>query len=183
MKGSARERAAALAPLLADAQNQANSLQAEIKGHEADAHDAYVRGDPAAGDAHHEKGAALRVLLDAANAKVQTLEQAARALSGQQQHEAMDARLAAIRGDLAAALAEMRQCAAEVWPAMSAAKTALRQARAAEERARRLEGEQWQLEASLDGRVHPGRYPATSDVRAMVEISRLLAALLASDET
>ena len=69
----------------------------------------------------------------------------------------------------------VRQCAAEVWPAMSAAKTALRQARAAEERARRLEGEQWQLEASLDGRVHPGRYPATSDVRAMVKLARLLA--------
>ena len=179
---SARKRAEGLAPIVADAQRQADALRAEIGTHEAAAHAAYVAGDAGAGDAHQEKAASLRPLLGDLEAKVRTLEQAARELSQQQQREAMDVRLAAIRGDLAAALTEMRQCAAEVWPAMSAAKTALRQARAAEERVRRLEGEQWQLEASLDGRVHPGRHPATSDVRSMIEASRLLTNLLASDE-
>jgi len=179
---SAQERAAALAPLLAEARSRANDLQAEIRTHEADAHDSYVRGDTGAGDASHEKAAALRPLLGAATARVQTLEQAARALSEAAQREAGDARVAAMRGALEQALTEMREHAAQVWPAVTAAKAELKQAQAAEGRARRLEGELRQLEASLAGRTHTGWQPGTSDVRAMVESSRLLTGLLHSDE-
>jgi len=179
---SAHERAAALGPVLADARQQVAGLQGEIKGYEAEAHDAYVRGDAAGGDSLHEKAAALKPHLEAAAGRLQTLEQAVSKLSEQQQHESHEARLAAVDADLAATIARMQQLAAEVWPAVVAAKTALRDAQAAEERARALEDEQDHLHTALSGQGRPRFRPHTSDVRAMTEASRLLTFLLASDE-
>ena len=182
MKASARKRAEGLAPVVADAQRQADALRAEIKEHGDQAHDAYVRGDAAAGDAHHEKAAALKPLLGDLEAKVQTLEQAARVLSEQQTREALETRHETVSMALADAKSGMLQQLAEVRPALTAAKTALRQARDGQDRARRLESELEDIEVALSQRTHRRFFPATSDVNAMVEASRFLTDLLNSTE-
>ena len=182
MKASARKRAEGLALLLADAQRQADALRAEIAGHEADAHGAYVRGDPGAGDASHEKAASLKPLLADLESKVQTLGHAARVLSEQQAREALETRRETVRMALAEAVSEMHVMLAEVRPGLAAIRASLRQAAASEDRARRLENELEEIKAGLGEGERRRFFTKTNDVSAMVESSRLLTDLMNSTD-
>ena len=79
-------------------------------------------------------------------------------------------------------MAEAQRQAAEVRPALGAAKMALRLAQQAEDLARSLEAERYELEVHLGQRERGKFRPNTNTVSAMVERSRYLAELLANPE-
>ena len=169
MTVSAEERGQLLAPHLDQAQQAVAGLETAIKAAEARAHDFYVRGDVSGGDGAHAEAARLKPQLEAARARLATFHEAADVVAGQKHREALESQLARVSQAEADAVAEAQRQAAEVRPAMSAAKMALRRALAEEDRARSLEAERYELEVGL-GQRERGRFtPLANAVRAALE--------------
>lgn len=178
----ARERESVLEPHRDKAQREAAELAAAVKDAEERAHAAYVRGDAAAGDWAHAEAADLKTKHAAAAAALEAVEHAVLVVSEQRRREDLEAQLAQVNMTLAEALAGAQRQAAEVRPALSAAKAALRRAQADENRARGLEHERFELEIALGMRERVRLYPKTDMISAMIESQRHLRDLLNDPE-
>lgn len=182
MTTTAAERADALQPHLDQARRQVAGLEAAVRDAEQRAHNAYVAADVATADGAHAEAAGLRRELDAAQARLQTFEQAAHVVSEQRHREELEAQYARVNGAHADALAVAQREAAEVRPALAAAKLALRRAQQAEDLSRKLEIQRYELEVGLGMRQRGIFHPNTNAVQAMVEYSPYLRELLANPE-
>jgi hypothetical protein len=177
MSASAAERATVLQPIVEQARARVGELEARAQQMDAAASEAYKRADAASGDAAHELAEQARRDLEPAKARLATLEDAERAVSGERQRDQWTQQVADLKAREEAELDERDVHLALIVPAVQACREAIKLARAAEDEARRAELQRDQFEASLEGRTFFKTNPTHSRVAAIVDGSALLLAI------
>jgi len=149
---SPAERLTGLAPLVAEARQEATTLDQRIADAQAEAHAAFALGDIEAGEAAVKRAAGLAETGPAVRSRLETLLKAEQALQVEHQHAQIRARRDALAETEREQAEESARRFAQVMPLLRAARRELDAAIAAEDQACRADLERQRLEASLGER-------------------------------